>query len=265
MLRLKCSAKNRHLRQAENRCASYKPTLYYMKKLKLTAIFFLTFLVGQSQTKNFIDQPYLEVTGSADTLVTPNEIYIKIIISERDTKDRTPVEEQELKMYNSLKTLGIDVDKSLTTSDMVSNFKFYILKSKDIMKSKQYILKVDEAVTASKVFIELESLGISNTSIDRVDYSDLESIKNQMRSKAVENARARAVALTKPLNQTVGQAIYIADNEMYKTTNQLSGSLQEVVVVGYGLRKNAGVELPKIEFEKIKVATNINVKFILKP
>lgn len=235
-----------------------------MKRLKLTVLFILTFLVGQTQTKNFLDQAYLEVAGNADTLVTPNEIYIKIIITEKDTRDRISVEELELKMYNSLKVLGIDVDKNLTTSDMASNFKFYFLRNKDVMKSKQYILRVGDAVTASKVFVELENLGISNTSIDRVDHSDLESIKNQMRSKAVENARARAVALTKPLNQTVGPAIHITDNEVYNTSNQLRGLLEEVIVVGYGVKKQSGVELPKIEFEKIKVATNINVKFILK-
>ena len=123
----------------------------------------------------------MEVTGNADTLVTPNEIYIKVIITEKDTRDRISIEELELKMYNALKALGIDVDKKLTTSEMASNFKFYILRKKDVIKSKQYILRVDDAVTASKVFIELENLGISNTSIERVDHSGLESIKNQMR------------------------------------------------------------------------------------
>ena len=217
-----------------------------MKRLKLITLFILTFFVGQAQTKNFLDQPYLEVAGNADSLVTPNEIYIKISITEKDTRDRISLEELELKMYNALKVLSIDVDKNLTTSDMGSNFKFYFLRSKDVMKSKQYILKVSDAVTASKAFIELENLGISNTSIDRVDHSDLESIKNKMRSRAVENAKARAVALTKPLNQTVGLAIHIADNEVYNTSNQLRGRLEEVVVVGYGIKKQSGMDLPKI-------------------
>ena len=235
-----------------------------MKKLKLIILFVLTFFVGQTQTKNFLDQPYLEVAGSADTLVTPNEIYIKINISEKDTKDRISVEELEQKMFDALKALGLDVEKNLTTSDMASNFKFYFLRSKDVMKSKQYILKVGDAVTASKVFIEMENLGISNTSIDRVYHSDLGKVKNMMRSKAVENARARAVALTHPLNQTLGPAIHILDNEIYNTSNQSSGRLDEVVVVGYSSKYKANKELPKIEFEKIKVAANINVKFILK-
>ena len=235
-----------------------------MKKLKPTIFFILTFLAGQAQTKNFIDQPYIEVAGSADSLLTPNEIYIRINISEKDTKDRTSVEELEQKMFDALKALGLDVEKNLTTTDMASNFKFYFLRSKEVMKSKQYILKVSDAVTASKVFIQLEDLGVSNTSIDRVNHSDLENIRDLMRTRAVGNAKARANALTKPLNQSVGLAIHIADNEAYNVSNQLQRQLSEVVVTGYSTKYKPGQELPKIEFEKIKVTANINVKFMLK-
>ncbi len=147
---------------------------------------------------------------------------------------------------------------------MSSNFKFYFLRSKDVMKSKQYILKVGDAVTASKVFIQMEDLGISNTSIDRVDHSDLENIRNIMRTKAIGNANARAIALTKPLNQTVGLAIHIIDDEAYNASNTLQGRLAGIVVMGYGVVKKAKTEVPNIEFEKIKVAANINVKFMLK-
>ena len=64
-----------------------------MRKSLLTTVLFLIVLAGQSQTKNFIDQPYIEVNGTADTAITPNEIYIKIIISEADTKNKISVEE----------------------------------------------------------------------------------------------------------------------------------------------------------------------------
>ncbi len=235
-----------------------------MGKLSLTLIFLLTLFISQAQTKSFLDQPYLEVAGSADTLVTPNEIYIKILITEKDTKDKSSVEEQEAKMVNALKNLGIPIEKDLITSDMVSNFRTYLLKSKDVLKSKQYILKVRDEGTASKVFISLEKLEISNTSIDRVDHSNLEGIKNIMRTKAVENARARAVALTGPLKQTIGPAIHIVDNEAYNVSQQLQGRVAGVVVTGYSNQGKLKEESPKIEFEKINVITNINVKFTLK-
>jgi uncharacterized protein YggE len=232
-----------------------------MKQVVLTTLFFLTFLVGQSQTKNFIDQPYIEVNGNADTAITPDEIYIKIVISEGDTKNKISVEDLEIKMVDALKSLGINTEKDLTTSDAASNFKYYFLRGKDILKTKEYVLKVSDAVTVTKVISQLEDLGISNTSIDRVNYSDLESIKNIMRTKAVENAKARALALTKPLNQTVGSAIHITDTDI---SNVLQGRAEGVVVTGYGIRGRQSVELPKIEFEKIKITTTVNVAFILK-
>jgi hypothetical protein len=94
--------------------------------------------------------------------------------------------------------------------------------------------------------------------------SEYENIKNLMRTKAVENAKVRAVALTKPLNQTLGLAIHITDGENYDTNGMLEGKLSGVVVAGYGRKSDNPEELPNIEFKKIKVATNINVKFILK-
>ena len=100
-----------------------------MKKIKLTTLFVLTFILGQSQTKNFIDQPYIEVSGSADTLLTPNEIFIRILLSEKDTRDRVSIEDLELKMVNAIKALSLDTEKDLTTSDMTSNFKFYMVRN----------------------------------------------------------------------------------------------------------------------------------------
>jgi uncharacterized protein len=237
-----------------------------MKKVLLVSIFFNVFLTFTFCQKNFIDQPYIEVSGYADTLITPNEIYLKIIISEKDTRDKIPVEDQEIKMIAALKSIGINTEVDLTSSDMLSNYKFYLLKSKEVLKSKEYILKVGDAATASTVFIQLEDLEISNTSIQRVDHTNLEDFKNYCRVKAVENAQKKANALLKPLNQNIGNAIYITDVEdleNYKYGNLLGSA------VGINIRGNRSdlkqkYEAPKIEFQKIKVTARVGVKFLLK-
>ncbi len=166
-------------------------------------------------------------------------------------------------MIDVLKRLGIDIDKNLTINDIGSNFKFYILKSKDVIKTKMYVLKVSDAMTAGKVFGELENLGISNTSIDRVSYSGIDVLKNMMRVKAVENARAKAVSLTKPLNQNIGQAIFISDDDASTIVGALSGKAAGLVIRGYSTMARSE-ETPKINFEKIEVSANVNVNFILK-
>src|SRR5690242_6610051 len=229
-----------------------------MKKIQLTAIFIAFFFAGHAQMKNFIDQPYIEVAGNADTLVTPDEIYIQINISEKDTKNKTSVEELERKMYDAIKSLGIDVDKNLTTSDISSNFKNYFLRGKEVLKSKDYLLKVKDAVTATKVFMKLEDLGISNSSIDHVDYSKKEEMKNIMRTRAMVNAKTRAEALTEPLHQKVGRAIYISDNENY-----VIHPMMKETTARFDVSANTSAPLPEIKFEKIEISSNINAKFIL--
>ena len=93
---------------------------------------FLLPLMTMGQNKNFLDVPYLETSARVDTLVTPDKIYLNITIQEKDSKGRKSVEEQENKMAQSLKRLGIDVDKQLTIKDLASNYKKYFLRSKKI-------------------------------------------------------------------------------------------------------------------------------------
>lgn len=235
-----------------------------MNKVFLTLILCLTICLSAiGQAKNFIDLPYIEVSGYADTLVTPNLIYIKIVIAEKDSKDKISLEEQENKMITAFKSMGINTEIDLTTSDMLSNYKFYLLKQKDILKTKEYILKVTTAETASKVFVQLEDLGISNTSIHKVDHSGIENLKNNCRSKAIENSQKKAIALTKPISQAIGNAIHITDNEA-NFDNQLQGRAAGVQIRGYNSPDKAKYEAPKIEFEKIKVSATVSVKYILK-
>lgn len=233
-----------------------------MKKTSLAIMLAIISFAGFSQTKNFIDQPMIEVQGSFDSLVTPNQIFIRILLSERDTKDKIPLEETENKMVTALQGLGINTEKNLQTSDMLSNYRFYFLKKKDILKTKEYILEVSTAALASKVFIELENLDISNVSVDRVDHTGLEMIRNSCRSRAIEDAKKKAVSLTQPLGQLPGNAIHIVDSEG-GLQNQLQDRVAGIQIRGYS-SLNREKEMPKIEFEKIKVTAAVNVAFVLK-
>lgn len=211
-----------------------------------------------SQTKNFIDQPYIETQAQVDTLIVPDEIYLDILITEKDTKGKTSVEELEKMMEATLKRLGIDTKEQLTLHDLASNFKKYFLRQQDVLKSKAYGLKVADAMTAGKVIIALEEIEISNVSLDRTEYSKMEQLRLLLKSKAILRARKQAEALAAPLGQKVGKAIYISDQGGYRPMQeQMRGKAQGLVTYGYS------AEPIDIEFEKIKVETFVNAKFQL--
>lgn len=82
-----------------------------------------TFSFSQSGQKNFIDQPYIEVTGTAETKIIPNEIYLRITLDENDKKGRISVEKQENKMLSKLRALSIDLKKNLSVLDFDGYYK----------------------------------------------------------------------------------------------------------------------------------------------
>ncbi|MEO9510923.1 MAG: SIMPL domain-containing protein [Flavobacteriaceae bacterium] len=231
-----------------------------MKQLVIAAFSFLftTLLIGQS--KNFLDVPYLETSAKVDTLVTPDKIYLNITIQEKDSKGRKSVEEQENKMAQSLRSLGIDLDKQLVIKDLSSNFKKYFLRSKEVLKSKQYSLEVYTGLTAGKVMVALERLDIANAYLEKTEYSKMDALELILKSKAVKKAKMKAEALTTPLGQKVGDAIHILDTSSpyYPRYNQ--APRMEMKTMAMDMAESEPLD---IDFEKIKVETTVNIKFML--
>lgn len=213
----------------------------------------------QAQNKNFIDQPYLETTVRVDTLVVPDEIFLTIMITEKDTKGKISVEELEHKMAAKLSDLGINTDQQLSLSDISSNFKKYLLKQQDIYKDKAFTLKVGDAETAGKVLLGLEQIGISNVEIERTNYSKKEDVLLVLKSRAISKAKRQAEFMTRPLGQKVGPAIHIS--EFYNRNELDMMSLNEVVVTGYAKKGSQDFKPLKVEFEKLKLYAEVNVKF----
>jgi uncharacterized protein len=225
--------------------------------------YFIVLLLFVSLTtfaqKNFIDQNYLEVFGKAEKEIAPNEIYLRINISESDNKGKESLELLEKNMLLKLESLGIDLKKQLVLKDMSSNFRNYWLKKQDIFTAKEYELVVYKASTAGKVFRELESLGISNMDIVRVDHSELDSLRNILKSEAIEKSRETAEMLTAPLKQKVGRALFIRENEPFMPYRATENMMMKVL----GVSLDQNYQEPELEFEKIKIEYSVQVYYLL--
>lgn len=229
-----------------------------MKKLILIFVILPFLSHAQIGDKNFIDQNYMEVTGKAEMEVAPDLVYIKILVNEKDNKNKTALADREKLMVAKLKELGIDTNKDLLIKDMASNFKAYWLTKDEIYLSKEYQLLVRDGKTASKVFIELEKLGISNVSIDRVESSKMQTYRRDVKVDAVKAAKEKAEALASAIGQTVGKAMYIQELEgmipMTANTIMIRGASSL-----YG-----STAAPEIEFEKIRLEYSVLCRFELK-
>ena len=235
-----------------------------MKKSFLIFVMFFVWNLFSAQ-KNFLDQPYIEVGASVDTLVVPDRIYVSITLNEADSKNKKSVEEQEKQLETILKKLKINTDKDLSVLGFSSDFKKYFLKGQNILKTKKYSLLVRDAYTLGNVIISLEEAGISNTEVEKVEYSKSKELLLELKSEAVRKSRITADKLVKPLNQKAGKALYISDTnyggiEDYEYVTVRNIALQEM---DYKKESDSEEFLRKLDFQKIKFSTTVYVKYQL--
>ena len=212
-----------------------------------------------AQSKNFIDQSYLETNASADTLVVPDRIYLSILIRESDTKDRKSVEELENKMIAALKAIGIDTDKQLMLSDLDSNFKNYFLKKTGVLKSKSFTLLVYDGLAAGKAIQSLENNSIANVNFQKAEVSNIEDLKLELRRRAVENAVAQAKTMLQPLNQSLGKALYVSD----LNTGIVYGWQNRMATMEVAMARADQYQPIDVDFEKVKISSSVNIKFAI--
>lgn len=232
-----------------------------MKKIMVIVAALLFSAAAFSQEKNFIDQNYIEVTGNAEMEVVPDEIYIRIVINEKDNKGKVSVEQQEKEMFRSLKNLGLDLDKDMVVQDMASDLQSYFLRKNTVLTAKTYQLKVSDAATLVKVFQTLNGIGISDLNIERTDVSNMKQLRQQIRGEAARAARVNAETLAEALGQQAGKAIYVQDYS-YNVRPYANVMLKARSVA---MDSAAGVEesAPELQFEKIKIEHSVMVRFRL--
>lgn len=238
----------------------------HMKRLLIGLLLTIS-LTGFAQTgdKNFIDQNYIEVTGKAEMEIVPDMIYLKVILSDKDNKNKQSLEEIDKSMISKLTEIGVDISKDLSIKDFDSNFKLSWISKTDVVLTKQYQLVVHDTKTLQKVYFEFQKFGISNVSIDKFDHSKIEQFRKEVKINAIKAAKDKAEGLTAAINQTIGKALFIQEADYlnpYLLSNSLQGRVAGVQIRGNTSSYESSVS--EIEFEKIKLEYAILVRFELK-
>lgn len=218
---------------------------------------------AQIGTKNFIDKNYIEVTGKAEMEVVPNEIYLKIVINEDDFKGKKKLEDLEKSMIKKLQELGIETSKNLSMKDMMSNFQDYWFKGTAINSMREYQLLVSNAKMAGEVFKGLKSLGISNISIKKINHSEIEKYKKEVKIEAIKAAKDKAESLMEAIGQNIGKALYIEElsNRVFHSFEDGGAGFSNIAVKAPYMNSFSRDSAPVIEFEKIKLEYSILTRF----
>ncbi len=231
--------------------------------LIVTSLIFHTISYGQLPGKNFIDQNYIEVTGTAEEEIIPDEIYLQVIINEKDNRGKASLRQLEMRMIKKLQELGIDVEEQLSIKDLASSFQFYFLQKTEVFATREYEILLYDAKTAGNVMLALKELEISNLSIHRVDHSAIDSLNLAVKLQAIKNAHAKADAMAKAIGQQIGKAMYIQETGEEGNSNVLRGQVAGVRIRGASSIYGSRAAPPNIDFQKLQLQSKVHVKFLL--
>ena len=225
-----------------------------MKRL-LIALVALTFALPVFAQE---EENYIQVNGTSEMEIVPNQFYLSITLDEGDTKGKQAIELQREQMIAVLKTLGIDTEKQLTMADMSSS---YFKRGTSLSIAKyQLLLSTTEQVVS--VYDKLSEIGISDIDISRVSHTDMEQFKSKCRQDAMKNAKAIATELATAVGQTIGSCIYIYDSNRGITPSYYNDGIMLMRSVAKISAEMAEEPTP-VEFKKITINYSVTAKFRL--
>lgn len=200
---------------------------------------------------------FVEVSSRADRDVAPNQVFLSITINERESKGRITVEEQERDMVAALKALGIKTNLDLRVSDMSSS----LLKRNQAVTTKSYQLELNDVALVGDVYTALNEIGITTINIEKVTNTNMDTIQNELRVEAIQNARANAKLMAEALDQTIGKAFYIYTFDASIST--VRNEMNDGVVATFAMKRLDAPEPTVTELRMMKVSVQVRVKFVL--
>jgi uncharacterized protein YggE len=232
-----------------------------MKKLIIIAIIAL---FGTQVMAQQVDlRKKINVSGTAETEVTPDIIYINISLKEylkdNNSKKKVEITELENQLYNAVLKAGISKEDLMINN--VSSFSYATEKKKnpDFLASKQYRLKVSDLNKWNQIIGAVDAKGIAYTNIESFDYSKMASLKKELKIKALLAAKEKATYMVEALGDKLGNVIDIQEIEnnaypqaMYKGN------------VAMMRAESADAASADIDFKKIKLTFVVNTVFEIK-
>lgn len=232
--------------------------MFMKRNLFLFLLFAVPFFTFAQE--GFKGEHFIEVTGTAQQEIEPNEIFVMIRLREfEENRQKTSLEKLDNDFLNALKQAGID-RKRLELADAGSTIGKFRRKDKDAFREKTYQIKLTSAAELEKFLEKLEPVKVDLVDVVKLHHSDYEKIKLELKTKALQAAKAKAETLLKSIDAEIGKPLMVRDWEVqpYEPVNLKAANVRMQAEFA-----DAQQEYP-IAFRKIKLQAQITAQFEIK-
>lgn len=247
--------------------ASSNHKIVNMKKTFLAIVTVLTIAITGAKAQTIVPkQKSISVTGTAETEVTPDIIYVQVDLREYDKKGNGKVSIDNIKanFLQAAKNAGI-ADSLITVNNYQGYDNIWIerknrKKDPDMKASISYLVKLSTPQQIDKLVDVLDDEATQSFMIAKLDYSKMPELKRQLKINAIKAAKAKAQYLTEAIDEHIGGAISITDVEQEANNVYPVAQVRYMANTAMAGNDNSGAD---IAFKKMKLQFQVNVEFAL--
>lgn len=209
-----------------------------MRNFLLTLILVFCFSASKSQNLNSDSKRFIEVTGSAEMEIVPDEIIFQIGIQEywkeefqknaqyKDYVTKIPIEEIEKNLMAELAKAGINQDQ-IILSDAGN---YWRSEGKNFKKSKTIDIVLKDFKMIETIMAEVDTKGINYMKIVKLKNKNLTEYRKQVKIEAMKAAKEKAAYLLESAGETLGHIISAVEKNdkfpnFWQPQNPMSNSI----------------------------------------
>ncbi len=207
----------------------------------------------------------IQVNGSAEMEIVPDQIFVHVTLKEFDKKGQGKIDLEKIKenFLRQYKAIGMqDSLISIVNYDGLNPEYWWRKKKKkdELYSSITYQVKFSDSKKMDDLVNRLDDDATQNFQVVRTSHSNMESIRKQLKISAVKAAKEKAMYLSEAAGEKLGVAITINEpQEFQQPYNPRYANKMEVMASA----DMASEELPNVDFMKIKIRYDVGATFAL--
>lgn len=209
----------------------------------------------------------INVTGSAELEIVPDEIYVVVTLKEYEKKGTGKIDIERIKtdFLNSCKSIGLpDSTVTIAAYEGHNPKTPWNKKAKDeLFASISYQVKFNSSKKMDELVSKLDDNATQSFDVTQVSHSKIQEYRKQVKIQAIKAAKAKAEYLTEAVGEQLGVAVTITENQNDVLAAPLYYSNQLAFSNSYNFSRDSNQETG-VDFKKIKLRMEMNVVFQIK-
>jgi len=214
----------------------------------------LSFSFAFTQTNSTTEPRYIQVKGSAEMSIPPDNIELQIALQEYTRLDKKiGLIKVEDKVKKILTKNSIPIDK-LTFSNSSYNWYYWWQNRNRSIRRQNYTIKLQADTDFLQLVKDLNIKGVRSIRISNTSHQEIQKFRKEVKIAAIKAAKEKATYLLESVDENVGKVLFVKEmneNSWWARNNNL---VSNVVV-------NSGDESGFDNVSDIKLRYEIEARF----